>query len=345
MILSIYSFLLGLSLIFCRKLTNSGVIWSLSLFSSVFTLHTLIITAALYVVFFCTMGSALQIILGVELCFLIWILSVDYKNFQGTISKLLKSLRMAQYFDLTVRFIEIKNSDGILVQAKFYQHENLNAPIIFHINGGGFSHGELEQINPYNRFLNQQGYHVVVLPYRKIPHVDLETIIADLKAELEDALQYLKELGIHPESLNLSGRSAGGYLTFAVAEQFPIKTFKKIISYYPIVDFEVIHAKSHQGDLLNWPQRLNQLFPGQAGDPENLRKYSVKSFMNIACTQTLILHGNLDPVVDVEQALLLKERQNVEILILPNQSHGFDVSLYSLAAQATQKRIADFLKS
>lgn len=345
----LFAGLISLSLLYTRKPTNKGLLWTLSLVTSTFTPVVLLVCAAIIVLGFNLVHPAALLVLSLNFIFLLAIYFKDIANFGLTMRSFAQSLVVGNYFDFSSEAVALKNSSGEVVESKFYLAARLTAPVVFQIHGGGFSHGSLEQINPFNSFLHNLGFHVVVLPYRRIPQVDLPVIIADLKAEIENALQVLKERGYEPEQIHTAGRSAGGYLAMAVANEFPEGFIRKVVSFYPINDFIKIQEHAYAGDILDWPERLEQLFKTEGVTSETLQKYSVGSFSNLRKTQILVFHGDRDPVVDVEQAHALEEvgKKNnlaLQVVLLKNQSHAFDVNLNSLASQHCLKKIESFLR-
>lgn len=344
----LFASVISLSLLYSRKLTNKGFLWTLSLVASTFTPVVLLICSAIVVLGFNLVHPLALFILCLNFIGLLVIYFQDITNFGLTMRSFAQSLVVGNYFDFSSEAVKLKNSQGDLVESKFYFAARLSAPVVFQIHGGGFSHGSLEQINPYNSFLHNLGMHVVVLPYRRTPHVDLPVIIADVKAEIESALQVFKERGYAPSQVHLSGRSAGGYLAMAVANEFPEGFVSKVISFYPITDFIKIQEHAYEGDILDWPERLEHLFKSEGVTAETLQKYSVRAFKNLRKTQILVFHGDRDPVVDISQAHLLKDvaKENelkLDFVLLKNQSHAFDVNLNSLASQYCLKKIKNFL--
>lgn|GEM_PF-2198085 len=346
--LTFYICAVMLSLIFTRRLSRKSLLWNLSLFSSAFAPQLLLLTGALLFINFATLDRFRMSALILEMVLLSSIILIDAREFSASWGDLLNMFKISNYFDFRSTPIDLKNSEQKKVRAKFYFAKEKTAPVIFQIFGGGFSAGGIQQINPYNVFLHQLGYHVVVLPYRRIPFVDLKMIIQDLQTEVEAAMEIFREKGFLPQRVDLSGRSAGGYLCFALAGKLPAKMISKIIAFYPIVDFQLIAQRANPGDLLGWPHRLQELFKNEGVSSEVLKKYSFPAFANLKEIQILAFHGDKDPVVDIEQSERLAQylkmgNENSKVIFLKNQSHGFDANLHSLASQYCLRAISDFM--
>ncbi|MFP5520749.1 MAG: alpha/beta hydrolase [Bdellovibrionia bacterium] len=284
-----------------------------------------------------------KIFIAVLLALNIWQFIWDLNAYKNKVAlRFFELIMIPYYFSFGVRKQFLRDERGLPHSFKVLRPpKRSNKKIIFQIHGGGFQHGGLNQFNHYNEWLKDMGFTVVVLDYPKIPKVNLEDQIAFLRESIDLVLKDLSSEKF--EELYLSGRSAGAYLALAVANRFEAGKFRKIFCFYPIVDFLMIARESHQGDLLNWPWRLNALFSSSPNE-NLLASYSVKSFKNLQNSEIVVFHGERDPVVSVEQSRYLKSLAQEDNLLvsyheLAGQSHGFEVNLYSIAGQYCRTKI------
>jgi acetyl esterase/lipase len=347
MLIWIYALFLLLSLIFTRQLPKGSFSWNLSLLSSAFTGPLFLLTGAIFLEALFAGKGIVASLLAFEILFLAFLLFSDALAFSPSWQDWMRIFAISNYFDFQPHYLDVEDCDGGKRQAKIYFAKEMRAPIIFQISGGGFSYGGLDQLNPYNRFLCRLGYHVVVLPYRKIPGVELSIIVQDLRSAALSAIAALEKKGALIKEVLLSGRSAGGYLCFALAESLPKGLVSKVIAFYPLVDFQMIAKNAHDGDLLNWPERLKMLFPQEETRSQRLAEASVSSFKNLQGLRILAFHGDRDPVVDVEQSKKLSQifpdRKACRVFFLKRQSHGFEANLNSFASRFCLREIERFL--
>ncbi|NUN07346.1 MAG: hypothetical protein HUU57_16500, partial [Bdellovibrio sp.] len=148
----LFACLISLSLLYTRKLTNKGLLWTLSLLASTFTPVILLLCAAIIVLGFNIVHPAALFVLSLNFVMLLALYFADIANFGLTARSFAQSLVVGNYFDFSSESVSLNNSSGESVGSKFYLAARLSAPVVFQIHGGGFSHGSLEQINPFNSF-------------------------------------------------------------------------------------------------------------------------------------------------------------------------------------------------
>jgi acetyl esterase len=91
-------------------------------------------------------------------------------------------------------------------------------PVLLYIHGGGWVFGNLEVAEPSCRSLaNATGCIVVATQYRLAPETKFPGGVEDCYAALEWAAAHAAELGGDPDRIGITGDSAGGNLSAAVA--------------------------------------------------------------------------------------------------------------------------------
>ncbi|MGB7124134.1 MAG: S9 family peptidase [Thermoplasmata archaeon] len=126
-----------------------------------------------------------------------------------------------------------------------------------------------------------------------------------------------------PGRIGVMGGSYGGYMTMAALTEFP-ELFAAGADLFGIVNFETFFAHSEP-----WMSAVSKV---EYGDPETqrdlLRALSPIHRIDRVRAPTLVLHGANDtnvPVVEAEQVVaeLRKRRVPVELILFPDEGHGF----------------------
>lgn len=153
-----------------------------------------------------------------------------------------------------------------------------------------------------------------------------EAVVGDMGGkdwtDITNGIDYLIEKGIaDPDKLGIGGWSYGGFMTAWAVTQ--TNRFKAGVMGAGIADWRSFHGKSY---LCDW----DTIFLGDADpyDPDGpYRERSPITFLKNAETPTLILHGEQDEDVPVEQSHMfyraLRDRGiETELAIYPREAHG-----------------------
>lgn len=350
--------------IWVYKQPQSGFAWTSSLFGSAFPFQTLLILALLsfwqwqeaswvLVLNFFTAGLLLKPVV---------IFFTRKDAFDTELQKafplsspppfrprFLELFLLHNWLPRPTKKIQVANRDGEKLDIDIYA-VTPEAPCIVQIYGGGFSQGGPHQLANYNHFLNSLGYSVVCISYRFIPE-------HQWPSQLEDVLDIYKKLAESPQEFGLttqefifSGRSAGGHLALAAAFRLQDPRVRGVISFYPLVDFEMFYTDGREGDILDSPNRAVKLLgaaPGQ--NPAIYKDINPLTFANKNSPPVLFFHGDRDSVVPLRQSkTLLSGLKSAGtpccFVKLPYDTHGFDVNLHSMGGQKCTYAIRHFLK-
>jgi len=152
-----------------------------------------------------------------------------------------------------------------------------------------------------------------------------DAVLGDMGGkDLEDVLRgvdYLVEQGLADgERLGIMGWSYGGYMTAWAVTQ--TNRFKAALMGAGVCDFHSFHAQSNIPD---WDKRILEADPLE--QPEVYRAHSALTFARSVTTPTLIVHGESDESVPVNQAYAfyraLRERGiATELAVYPREGHG-----------------------
>ena len=211
-------------------------------------------------------------------------------------------------------------------------------PLIVWIHGGGWEQGSYHQ-NPA-RAMAARGYAVASIGYRLSSQAKYPAQIEDCKAAVRWLRAHAAEYGIDPARIGVWGASAGGHLaallgTTAKEKQFDVgenlgqsSAVRCVIDSFGPADF------FHWGDpplpaSYDTPNTaLARLLGGRLADHEELaRLASPVTFVDKDSAPFLIMHGEKDPLVPVQQSVVLdaalrKAGVDSTLVLVPGGGHG-----------------------
>ncbi|HEX6122480.1 MAG TPA: S9 family peptidase, partial [Ktedonobacterales bacterium] len=123
--------------------------------------------------------------------------------------------------------------------------------------------------------------------------------------------------------VGILGWSYGGFMTaWAVSQTGESRRFKAAMMGAGVCDYHSFHA---QTNIPDWDMRILTADPLK--QPEVYRARSALTFADTITTPTLILHGENDPCVPVNQAYafhraLLERNVPTELVVYPREGHG-----------------------
>ena len=127
-----------------------------------------------------------------------------------------------------------------------------------------------------------------------------------------------------PRRTAIIGSSAGGFTALGVAASNPELIAAAIVA-YPVTDLSDLAERSHR-----FERHYSDSLVGRLPDAAALyRDRSPLSFAGrLAATPMLVLHGDSDPVVPVDQSRAFVERcvasgGQVELVVYEGEGHGF----------------------
>jgi dipeptidyl aminopeptidase/acylaminoacyl peptidase len=144
-------------------------------------------------------------------------------------------------------------------------------------------------------------------------------------SDVVDAIIYAHSRGWgSPADTAIIGSSAGGFTALGVAASRPALV-AAVVAAYPVTDLADLAERSHRFERHYTESLVGPL-------PDAAKLYQERSPVNfadrLAATPLLVLHGDSDPVVPVEQSKALVERcvaagGDVEFVVYEGEGHGF----------------------
>ena len=238
-----------------------------------------------------------------------------------------------------------------VLKLDLYRARDVTAPepIILLVHGGSWNGGSKAQLPAFNRYLAREHYAVASMDYRHAPEFPFPAAVEDVF----QAVNFLKAnavaLHLDPTRIILIGRSAGGQVALSAAYAGRDPAIRGVAAFYAPADLVRGYEKPSRRWVLDSRKVLEDYLGGTPAEKRDL--YAAASpinFVNATTPPTLLIHGNLDPMVWPEQserlAARLKENGRPYFhLYLPWATHGCDVNLSGPSGQLSLYAIDRFL--
>jgi acetyl esterase/lipase len=196
---------------------------------------------------------------------------------------------------------------------------NKAMPAVIYIHGGGFTGGARDHFESTAAYLTNQGYVGVCISYRLAPKDKFPKPIQDCKCAVRWTRANAKKWNIDPEKIAVCGSSAGGSLAGMVAYAQGIKEFEGLGGNPEISDkvqaavlfcglYDLTPIKNDENrPHKNWADYLGGTYEEV---PLVCKKASPVNYVSKQSPPTLLLHGNSDTTVHIEQSYQLQKKLN-----------------------------------
>ena len=222
-------------------------------------------------------------------------------------------------------------------------------PIILMVHGGSWRRGNKQQLTELNRYLAHEHYAVASINYRHAPKAQFPAPVEDTFAAIEFLKRHAAEWQLDATRIVLIGRSAGGQIALLAAYDGREAGIKGVVALYAPSDLVLGYEHPSRRWVLDSRQVLENYLGGSPA--EKRATYDAASpirFVGSASPPTLLIHGDLDPIVWPEQSARLAARlkeanRPVFRLYLPWGTHGCDANLNGPSGQLSTYAIDRFL--
>jgi acetyl esterase/lipase len=222
--------------------------------------------------------------------------------------------------------------------------------LLFLVNGGWQSSKAtplMVTIRPqdYQPFL-ERGYTVFAVVTSSQPKFAIPEIVADVHRAVRFVRSNAKTYGVRPNRIGILGSSSGGHLVLSIATQGaagrtdaldPVERESSAVQaatcFFPPTDFLNYGGPGICGVGAGPLAPLRAAFGPRALDPQDRlrlgREISPIYFVTAQLPPTLIIHGDADPVVPLQQAESFVQRAkavratDVQLIIRPGKGHGW----------------------
>jgi acetyl esterase/lipase len=237
--------------------------------------------------------------------------------------------------------------------------------VVFVVSGGWFSGHNIEGLVPSFTPLLQRGYTVFPVVHGSQPKFTIPEILLDMHRAVRFIRYHAKDYGIDPDRIGITGGSAGGHLSLMQGTagdkgnpnaKDPVdrvsSRVQAVACFFPPTDF-LNYGKPGESALgrgtlrdFSAPFDFNELDPKQKKfvpitDQEKIleigRRISPINHVSADSAPTLILHGDKDLLVPMQQAEAMIEKLkaagvDAKLVVKPGAVHGWpnmhkDVSL------------------
>lgn len=232
-----------------------------------------------------------------------------------------------------------------------YQSKQQGAPmpVIIMVHGGAWNRGTKEQLSVINRYLAREEYAVVTLNYRHAPKFQSPAAVEDVFRAIDFLKANAERLQIDISRIVLIGRSAGGQIALSAAYSAREPAIRGVVGFYAPSDLVLGYEVPSRRWVLDSRKVLEDYLGGSPNEkPEAYASASAINFVNAATPPTLLIHGQLDPIVWPNQSERLATRlQQADrphlYLALPWATHGCDANLSGPSGQLSLYAIDRFL--
>jgi acetyl esterase/lipase len=213
-----------------------------------------------------------------------------------------------------------------LMMDLYYPDTGESWPVLIFIHGGGWTEGDKNGVETSPR---EHGYLIASINYRMYPAYRFPAMIEDVKCAIRYLRSHADRYNLDPNRIALMGHSAGGHL--AALAGLADRDVGWDEGAYPGVSSRVgaVITVAGPADLDRpYPTLVNELI-GNVFGQEQLTSGSPVTYASPDDPPVLILHGELDPVVPVEQAYLLHQTLQAagvrsELVMIRNAGHGLE---------------------
>ena len=211
-----------------------------------------------------------------------------------------------------------------------------NGASVLLIHGGTWVSGDRTQLRGYGIFLGRVGYTCVACEYRLAGDAKWPAQLDDVRTAFHWMHANADELDIDPNNIAVSGNSAGGHLSLMLAATAGLSGDPRVaacIAVYPPTDL-TLRAPVNERLASALAERGSDFVDPSAyllggSDPQLRAQASPIHYPASSFPPTLLIHGNADEVVHVENSLrmyraLVDAGTKAELHIFEGAAHAFD---------------------
>jgi len=228
--------------------------------------------------------------------------------------------------------------------------------VVFVVSGGFFSSHEAINLSFIQPFLDR-GFTVFAVVHGSQPRFTVPEIIQDMNRAVRFTRYHAKEYGIAPDRIGVYGGSAGGHLSLMLGmagdkgdpnAKDPVdresSRVQAVACFFPPTDFldfgkqgkQMIHATDHQPPFraafdyreLDKKSMLWLPITDEQRLREITRQISPITFVTPDDPPTLIIHGDGDPLVALQQSELIMDKfkktgVEAKLVVKKGAGHGW----------------------
>jgi acetyl esterase/lipase len=204
-------------------------------------------------------------------------------------------------------------------------------PALVYVHGGSWMHGDKSEAAMFAQGMTAQGYLVVSVNYRLYPAAQFPAMIQDVKCAIRSLRANAAQYNLDPNRIGAVGVSAGGHLVSLLGTT-DASTGWDVGEYLDQSSrVRAVIAMAGVMDLSrNFPNADIEAMKRAGFGEYNVTEASPITHVTADTPPFLLIHGDRDAVVPVEQSQLMYDRlmqANVpaQVVIVKNAGHAFIV--------------------
>lgn len=202
-------------------------------------------------------------------------------------------------------------------------------PAIVYVHGGSWMHGDKSEARMFASLMTAQGYLVVSVNYRLYPAAQFPAMIQDVKCAVRSLRANAVQYNLDPNRIGAVGVSAGGHLAGLVGTTDASAGWDVGEYLDQSSRVRAVIAMAGVMDLSrNFPNADIEAMKRIGFGEYNVVEASPISHVTPDDPPFLLIHGDRDEVVPVEQSQVMYERlvqENItaQLVIVQNARHSF----------------------
>lgn len=271
------------------------------------------------------------------------------------VAALSPAVRGAVQFTRTEDVIYGRKFGTALTLDVFQPAEPNGCALLFMVSGGFFSSHEAINATFYEPFL-ERGYTVFAVVHGSQPKFVIPEIVQDIHRAVRFVRHHARRWRVDPARFGILGASAGGHLSLTLGTQGgpgdpqakdPVdresSAVQAVACFFPPTDFLNYGQPGEDAVGVGILQGFKSAFGPRADTAEERQKYgreiSPIYFVTSNLPPTLILHGDADKLVPLQQAESFVQRAReagatAKLIVKKGQGHGWPDLLADLPTLA-----------
>lgn len=193
-------------------------------------------------------------------------------------------------------------------------------PLLIWIHGGGWQAGSKDGCPPLRSGFVERGYAVASIGYRLSGHAAFPAQIEDCKAAIRWLRAHAKEYHLDPKRFGVWGSSAGGHLVALTGTSGDVKQFdvganpdqssrvQAVCDYYGPTDFTVfVTTPGYESHATAGSPEAKLIGGTVMENKDKAARVNPITYVSSDDPPFLIVHGDKDPTVPINQSQLLFE--------------------------------------
>ncbi len=193
-------------------------------------------------------------------------------------------------------------------------------PLLIWVHGGGWQNGSKDGCPPLRGGYIERGYAVASINYRLSGHAMFPAQIEDCKAAIRWLRAHAKEYNLDSKRFGVWGSSAGGHLVALIGTSGDVKEFdvganldqssrvQAVCDYYGPTDFTVfVSTPGYESHAAEASPEAKLIGGAVMENKDKAARVNSITYVSKDDPPFLIVHGDKDPTVPINQSQLLFE--------------------------------------